>query len=123
MASGENESSTARIIAVPVAGELLSMHFGHCEAFELFGVDTESKEVLNSRRADSPPHEPGVLPQWLHEQGTNMIIAGGMGCRAQQLFQQAGIEVIIGAPAQSPQSLVQAWLDGNLQSGENLCDH
>jgi hypothetical protein len=33
-----------------------------------------------------PPHEPGVLPSWLHELGADVIIAGGMGQCASSLF-------------------------------------
>jgi len=32
-----------------------------------------------------PPHETGVLSEWLHEQGTNVIIAGGKGSQAEGL--------------------------------------
>ena len=53
----------------------------------------------------------------------NLVIAGGMGHRAQGIFAENGIEVIVGAPAEPPESIVQSYLDGNLQSGENLCDH
>ena len=70
-----------------------------------------------------PGHQPGVLPQWLHEQGATVIIAGGMGQRAQQLFAQNGIEVVVGASAQSPEQLVEAYIKNALQTGENICDH
>lgn len=46
-----------------------------------------------------------------------------MGQRAQALFCQHGIDVIVGAPAETPETLVAAWLAGTLQSGENACDH
>jgi predicted Fe-Mo cluster-binding NifX family protein len=70
-----------------------------------------------------PPHEPGVLPAWLHELGVNLIIAGGMGQRAQQLFTQNDILVVVGAPAESSEDLVKAWMDGTLVSGANACEH
>ncbi len=52
-----------------------------------------------------------------------MIIAGGMGQRAQQLFINNGIEVVVGAPAEEPETLVQAWIEKKLVTGVNLCDH
>ncbi|NQT39811.1 MAG: ATPase [Planctomycetes bacterium] len=110
-------------IAIPVAGGRLCMHFGHCEQFEVFDVDTADKKILHSRRIDPPPHEPGLLPRWLHEQGVNLVIAGGMGGRAKSIFAEQGISVIVGAPAEPPESLVQNYLGGTLQSGENACDH
>lgn len=110
-------------IAVPTAGGKLCLHFGHCEEFVLVETDAERKQVTNRQSLTPPPHEPGVLPKWLHEQGADMIIAGGMGRRAQQLFQQYGIEVIVGAPSLAPEELAEACLHGRLEAGENICDH
>ncbi len=122
MSSAETDNNVL-VVAIPVAGGRLCMHFGHCEQFTLLEVDTEGKKILRSRRIDPPPHEPGLLPRWLHEQGVNLVIAGGMGGRAQAIFAEQGIDVIVGAPAESPESLARSYLDGTLQSGENTCDH
>lgn len=110
-------------IAVPIVGGKLSPHFGHCEQFALIDVEKESGTITAERYLDAPPHEPGLLPAWLAEQGANMIIAGGMGGRAQALFTQAGIEVLVGAPPEAPADLVQGYCSGALSSGSNLCDH
>ncbi len=123
MSSTENRTSKLCVIAIPVAGGRLCMHFVHCEQFALLDVDTADKEVRNSRRIDPPPHEPGLLPRWLHEQGVNLVIAGGMGQRAQNIFAEQDIRVVVGVPAGSPESVVRAYLDGRLQSSENPCDH
>jgi predicted Fe-Mo cluster-binding NifX family protein len=53
----------------------------------------------------------------------NLIIAGGMGQRAQQLFAQNQIEVVVGAPSDSAEDLVSAYIEGRMESGENICDH
>ena len=110
-------------IAIPVADGQLSAHFGHCEQFALVQVDESSKQVLGTEHATPPAHEPGVLPRWLHEQGADLIIAGGMGQRAQQLFAQNGIKVIVGAPGRPVPETVDDYLNGTLQAGANLCDH
>jgi predicted Fe-Mo cluster-binding NifX family protein len=110
-------------IAIPLAAGKLSMHFGHCETFALVDVDENTKEVSQAITLQPPAHQPGVLPQWLHEQGAKVIIAGGMGQRAQQLFAQNGIEVVVGASAQTPEQLVEAYVNNALQTGENICDH
>jgi len=112
-----------RTIAIPLTGGRLCMHFGHCEQFALFDVDTESEEILYSREVTPPPHEPGLLPRWLHEKKVNLVITGGLGQRAQDLFAERGVAVIVGAPAEPPENLVQSYLDGDLQPGENVCDH
>ena len=99
------------------------MHFGHCEEFTLFKVDPDTKQIISAAAATPPPHEPGVLPKWLHEIGATHIIAGGMGTRAQQLFSENEIAVIVGAPAAAPEQIAKAYLDGTLEIGGNACDH
>ena len=54
---------------------------------------------------------------------SNVIIAGGMGMRAKQLFDQQDIRVVVGAPSLAPESVAQAFLEETLQTGPNLCDH
>ncbi|HBO43229.1 MAG TPA: ATPase [Planctomycetaceae bacterium] len=110
-------------IAIPMAAGRLCMHFGHCEQFALVEVDDTASKPVNTTLVTPPPHEPGVLPRWLHEQGATVIIAGGMGQRAQQLFTQNDIKVVVGAPGDTPENLVRAYLDGTLVSGQNSCDH
>ena len=110
-------------IAIPLAAGRLAMHFGHCETFTILDVDEQTKKITGMVSLDPPAHQPGVLPAWLGEQGADVIIAGGMGQRAQQLFAQHGIDVIVGAPAEEPEQLVTAYLSGTLQAGDNICDH
>ena len=110
-------------IAIPAADDKLCPHFGHCEYFVLMDVDTEKKEIEKMTEITSPPHQPGMLPQWLADQDVDLIIAGGMGARALDLFNRQNIKVIIGANSESPEKLVNDFLAGNLQSGANVCDH
>ena len=110
-------------IAIPLADGRLAMHFGHCEQFALIEVDEVAKEVRGTTVLDAPPHEPGLLPRWLHERGANVIIAGGMGMRAQQLFTEKGIRVVYGVASDTPETIVKAFLDGTIVAGENICDH
>jgi len=110
-------------VAIPLAEKLLSMHFGHCQEFVLIDVDVEKKEIIGSKVLPSPEHQPGLLPKWLQEQGANLIIAGGMGMRAQNLFAEAGIDVLVGAPSDDPVAVVNSYLNGTLETGSNVCDH
>jgi predicted Fe-Mo cluster-binding NifX family protein len=110
-------------IAIPLANGKVCMHFGHGEQFALVEVDEASKAITATSYLTPPPHEPGVLPRWLHAQGADAIIAGGMGQRAQALFAQNGIKVVVGAPAETPEDVVAAYLSGTLKVGQNVCDH
>ena len=110
-------------IAIPTANGKLCMHFGHCEVFTLLDVDPETKKVTGSTEIEPPAHEPGVFPRWLAGEGADMIIAGGMGTRAQTLFEEQDIKVVVGAPAMEPKDVAEAWLAGSLTTGTNACDH
>jgi predicted Fe-Mo cluster-binding NifX family protein len=107
--------------AIPLAEGKLTAHFGHCQEFAL--VEVEADQIKSKETLVPPPHEPGVLPKWLHDLGTNVIIAGGMGARALELFAQNNIKVVVGASALTPEELVKQYLDNSLQTGGNVCDH
>jgi ATP-binding protein involved in chromosome partitioning len=125
MVAAENEGKENRRmkIAIPVQAGRVSMHFGHCEEYALYEVNEDDKAILGKTLHKPPSHEPGALPRWLHELGANVIITGGMGQRAQQLFAQNGISVVLGAPAETPERVAAAYLDRTLRTGENICDH
>ncbi|MBW1848041.1 MAG: NifB/NifX family molybdenum-iron cluster-binding protein [Deltaproteobacteria bacterium] len=107
--------------AIPLAEGKLTAHFGHCKEFAV--IDVEDKQIVKKDILEPPPHEPGVLPQWLHDLGATVIIAGGMGQRAISLFDKVGISVITGAPSLEPEELVKSYLDNELVAGDNVCDH
>jgi predicted Fe-Mo cluster-binding NifX family protein len=86
-------------------------------------VEVEDNQILKKETLVPPPHEPGVLPSWLHQLGTNVVIAGGMGQRAVSLFDEKGIKVVTGAPTLEPEELVNSYLNQTLQTGANVCDH
>ena len=107
--------------ALPTAEGQVCTHFGHCQAFAL--VDVEDGQVVGHSLEKAPPHQPGLLPPWLAEKGVHAVLASGMGARAQNLFAQHGIDVIIGCPPGDPVEIVRAYLAGSLATGDNPCGH
>ena len=107
--------------AIPTVNDLLTPHFGHCEKFAI--VETENGKIISLDYIDPPIHHPGAYPRFLAFQEINVIISGGMGMKAQDLFAQNNIEVCIGVSSDSPKYLVEQYLDNQLQTGQNLCDH
>ena len=110
-------------IAIPLAEGQLSLHFGHCEEFAIVDVDLQEKRITGIQRIAAPNHAPGVLPQWLGQQDVTVVIAGGIGSRAQMLFAQNGIDVVVGAGTGGPEEVVTAYLNETLETGGNICDH
>ena len=110
-------------IAIPLENGTLAAHFGRCDAYAFVDVDEASGEIRTTTILESPPHQPGVLPAWVARQGARVVIAGGMGPRAIQLFGSHGVEVVLGAPQAPPDQLAGALLRGELQATGNPCDH
>lgn len=110
-------------IAIPLAGGAVSAHFGHCPEFAFYEVNEVERSIGSRATVAAPPHEPGLLPRWLAEQGATTVIAGGIGQRAQTLLAQHGIQVIVGAPAQDADKVVADYVSGALQPGDNSCSH
>jgi len=109
--------------AIPLSDGVVAMHFGHCQQFAIVDVDENKKEIVSVTPVTPPAHEPGLLPRWLVGEGVTLVIAGGMGVRAQDILRENGIEVVLGVRASDPEQAVTEYLNGTLTSGSNLCDH
>ena len=105
-------------IALATQNGSVSAHFGHCEGFTIY--DTDGSKVITNKYLQNPGHEPGFLPMFLKEAGVNLIIAGGMGERAQTLFSNNGIEVIVGVSGKI-EDAVKSYLNGELKSTNSVC--
>ncbi|MDD2525161.1 MAG: NifB/NifX family molybdenum-iron cluster-binding protein [Bacteroidales bacterium] len=110
-----------RRIAIPVEYGRLCTHFGHCKFFYIASVN--EKSVISEEIIKPPKHEPGLYPAWVSEKGATIVIAGGMGEKAQELFRKENIELFIGAEFKDPKDLVIDFLTGNLKTGSNSCNH
>lgn len=117
----KGDEDTAMRVAIPLAAGKLCSHFGHCQEFAF--VDVNGSIITGMTTKTPPPHEPGVFPAWLAQEGVSVVLAGGMGERAQALFQQNGIKVVCGVPAGKPLEAVKAYLEGTLTTGANPCSH
>ncbi len=79
--------------------------------------DAETSTITNRQDLTPPQHAPGVYPHWLAEQGVTVVIAGGMGGTARDLFAAADIQVVLGAQPGDPEEIVRAYLAGRLEAG------
>ena len=110
-----------KIIAIPFSNGLLDEHFGHCSQFAMLTV--ENNIIISESMIDAPPHEPGLLPKFLAEEGVTDVIAGGIGNRAIQIFNHHQVNVFVGAPKLSPVEIVEGFLNKTLLFSANYCDH
>ena len=105
-------------IAVASTDTLISEHFGHCDNFNIY--ETADGVIQSKTVIPNPGHKPGFLPNYLGDLGVEVIIAGGMGGGAVEIFNSRNIEVVVGAQG-SPREAVENYLKGNLKSTGSVC--
>jgi len=108
-------------IALPVIDGKLSPHFGHCKNFIIYNIEDQS--ILEEIMVPSPPHQPGLLPNWLVKYHVTDLIVGGIGHKAIEIFNQHKINVFVGAQVKETKELVKDYLNGILETNGNLCNH
>ena len=107
-------------ITVAAMGHNVAGHFGHCENFIFF--DTENGKITAENIVPNPGHKPGFLPNFLADRGCKVIISGGMGGGAVDIFNERDVEVVVGASGDA-RTAVEAYLRGDLISTGEVCHH
>lgn len=105
-------------IAAAAMGKNIAGHFGHCENFIFF--DVENGKITGENSVPNPGHRPGFLPNFLADNGAEVIIAGGMGGGAVDIFNERGVEVIVGAEGDAREA-AEAYLRGELETTGVVC--
>lgn len=105
-------------VAISTDGKFVSAHFGRCPSFTL--IDIENGRVTKRVEVANPGHQPGFIPQFLHEKGVACIVAGGMGMRATSFFEEFGIKAIVGISGEID-AVIDQLKNGTLKSGKSLC--
>ncbi len=105
-------------IAIAKDQNQVSGHFGHCEGFQVYEV--KGKEVIAANYLQNPGHKPGFLPKFLSENEVSVIIAGGMGAKAQELFESNGIDVVVGVGG-NLDTAIETYIKGDLKSTHSVC--
>jgi predicted Fe-Mo cluster-binding NifX family protein len=116
----DREKSDINRIAIAADGSGVSSHFGHCEKFAIFHI--RNNDIIHQEFIISPGHEPGKLPRLLASCGVTHVLAGGMGIKAIQLFEEQGIGVILGI--QGPiDEVAECFALDRLVAGKSMCNH
>ena len=105
-------------VAISTDGEFVSAHFGRCPSFTI--VDIEDGKITKKEVIENPGHQPGFIPQFLHQKGVECIVAGGMGMRATGFFNEYGIQTIVGISGRVDE-VIEKLQKGILEGGESLC--
>jgi predicted Fe-Mo cluster-binding NifX family protein len=107
-------------IVVASEDRMVTGHFGGCKNFIFF--EGENGQVTEEKNVPNPGHKPGFLPNFLADQGAQVVIAGGMGAHAQEIFKERGVQVITGASGDSADAALR-FVKGELVSTNEVCKH
>ncbi|MHC1630789.1 MAG: NifB/NifX family molybdenum-iron cluster-binding protein [Methanotrichaceae archaeon] len=113
-------------VCIPTMGnrgldEIISAHFGYAETFTI--VDTETNEIKVVHNTSEHKGGIGLPPEIIAENGAHIMLAGGLGPRAVQMFEQYGVDVFVGATG-TVKNAVDDWKNGYLEEAtdENVCN-
>lgn len=116
------------IICIPTEGsrglgEAVCQHFGRAETFTLY--DTESGEVDVLENHSEHKGGVGTPPEHLSKANVDVVLAGGLGPKAIDMFNGFGIKVYVGAGG-TVQDALERYGKGMLEPAgrDNACrDH
>jgi predicted Fe-Mo cluster-binding NifX family protein len=105
-------------VAIPVINNVLSEYFGQCSHYEIYESDGRSAVWTKAEI----PNEMGLLqlPGWLDEQGITDVIAYKVNPAVIHLFASRKVNLFVGVPLDTPQKLIEAYLQGKLESDEKI---
>jgi len=107
-------------LAIAAEGPIVSQHFGHCTEYVM--VTIENGTVVAKETVESPGHSPGALPPFLAGLGATKVLAGGMGPKAVELFNEQGIDVYLGVSG-TIEETIESFVNGTLVCGISSCTH
>ena len=105
-------------IAIAGEGRNVTEHFGHCVNFLIY--DVENGKIIKEESIPNPGHRPGFLPNFLADRGVNVIISGGMGGGAVDIFNERNVEVVVGTSGDAKTAVLN-YLKGELKSTGSVC--
>jgi predicted Fe-Mo cluster-binding NifX family protein len=110
---------------LPQGNTVVAGHFGRCTKFLVYEVNDQRKVIKEDMYANPLQGGHGGachLPAYVKEFNAGVIIAGGMGHKAVQQFNEFGIQVVT-APGVSVLEALQGFLNGEISGYEECAGH
>lgn len=113
-----HQNLTMKRVAIPVSKNVLSEFFGECNHYEIFEIE---KETI-TRKLVEAPFEINIfeLPKWLKNQGISDVIAYKVNKKLITLFASNKVNLFVGVEKNTPQNLIDYYLQGKLESDKNI---
>ncbi len=105
-------------VAIPIANEQLSENFGECNYYNIYEID---KRITGKKTALLPA---GLaladLPGWLKNEGITDVITYRVNREIIKLFASKKVNLFVGIPINSPEKLIDDYLQGKLESDKKV---
>jgi predicted Fe-Mo cluster-binding NifX family protein len=110
-------------IAIPTKGLQIDDHFGHCQSYTVYTVNSE----MEIESTDTVPSPQGCgcksnIATTFKQMGVTVMLAGNMGTGALNILNNNGIKVYRGCSGEV-QKNVDAFLKGNIHDSGLGCSH
>ncbi len=96
-------------------------HFGHTEQFKFYEVTDGEITKIEIKNTDGSGH--GALAGFLKDNGTDVLICGGIGGGAQTALKEAGITLYGGVQGSADAAVVALLSDSLAFNPDVHCDH
>lgn len=107
-------------IAVACDGQNVAEHFGRCRSFQMY--DELDDRLGPAQVVPNAPDGHSAAISVLRAARVDALVVGGIGARAVELLQTAGIAVHVGATGPAEES-ARALVSGKLETRDSVCDH
>ena len=96
----------------------VSEHFGHCNQYLV--ADIEDNKISNYEYVPAPEHVPGKLPLFIAGLNADVVITGGIGQKAVDIFKANNIKVVVGK-AKGGLEAIKKYLNDELVTSDEYC--
>ena len=107
-------------VAIPISNNKLSENFGECNYYTIFEIDKK----INSTKTSLLPNgiETAGLPGWLKSEGVTDVITYRINRQIVNLFVTEKINLFLGIPINSPENIIDDYLQGKLISDKKIIE-
>jgi predicted Fe-Mo cluster-binding NifX family protein len=105
-------------VAIPLVEDRLSEYFGKCSYYEIFEID--HKTIKSSKIGILSHQDMNKIPDWVMEKGITDVIIHKMDKKIFSLLADTKINLFVGIPIDTPDTIIQRYLTGSLKSDTKI---
>ncbi len=107
-------------VAFPIENGRLCSLFEESNQFRIF--TTEDHKSIDENLLTVPPHQSGLVPFWLFNNGVTDVFVNRIGHEAISKFNRLKINVFVGVKLTTPEEIIEEYLCGTLETNGSFVD-